>query len=128
MKHHHDYYQYDQFQGDYELLPSIFGINYSQIPEEDLIFKSYNLFNKALWSVRFDSKFIARFNDFNLNQMFYVLGFVYYLATGHFLTKAGTGMANYGHVRPLEVLAIPFNRFFTCKIFHEKNMFIHIGI
>lgn len=89
LKHHHDYFQYDQFEGSFELLPAITGINFTQLVAEDLIYKSYNLFSKALWPIRFDSKFLARLNDYNLGQIFYVLGFVYYLACGYFHSKVG---------------------------------------
>lgn len=52
---------------------------------------------------------------------------MYYLACGHLETK-NVLKTKWGYVRPLESKTIPFNRFFTAKIFKEKNIFIHIGV
>ena len=31
-------------------------------------------------------------------------------------------------MRPLQVKTIPFNRFFSLKIFRDKNIFVHVGV
>jgi hypothetical protein len=127
LKHHHDYYLYDQFENSFELLPSISNLNLSQISDESLLYKSFNLFSKAIWPVRFNSKFVARLNDYGTEQIYLVLGYVYYLAMGNFGTKTAM-QGNYGYVRALAVKSIHFNRFFVVKIFKEKNMFVHVGV
>lgn len=58
-----------------------------------------------------------------------MLGFVCYLAAGNFCSKASLPFnAQYGYARSLDVSSIPFNRFFSVKIFREKNIFVHIGV
>ena len=85
------------------------------------------MFPKAIWPIRFSSKFVARLNDYATDQIFYVLGFVYLLACGTFKTKHELGLA-YGYARALEVKTIPFNRFLVVKIYREKNLFVQIGV
>ena len=86
------------------------------------------MFEKAIWPIRFNSKFVARLNDYAIEQVYYVLGFVYFLACGNFKTKYDVPNNQYGFIRPLEAKTIPFNRFFVMKIFREKNMFVHVGV
>lgn len=58
-----------------------------------------------------------------------MLGFVYFLAAGNFYLKSALPHnVQYGNARPLDILSIPFNRFFSVKIFREKNIFVHIGV
>ena len=100
LKFHHEYYEYDQFDNTFELLPSLDSINLDQITDESLIYKSFSLFPKALWSIRFSSKFVSKVNDFAVEQIYYILGFVYSLANGNFGSK--TAMKNnYGYIRAL---------------------------
>jgi len=52
--------------------------------------------------------------DLSLSQIYYVLGFVYFLADGNFYEK---GELTYGYIRPLAMKNINFNRFFAVKLF-----------
>lgn len=79
-----------------------------------------------MWPVRFNRKFIARINDYNYEEMLRVIGEVMLLANGRF-----PGVKNYNQksfVKPIDTKGFPFNRFFTYKLFKEKNMIIHIGV
>ena len=109
------------------MIPRLKNVNLSHVSDEALIFKSYPLFEKALWSVRFSSKFVGRLSDYHQDQLYYVLGFVYYLANGNFGTKYAL-KNQYGFVRSLDVKTVAFNRFFVCKIFQDKNMFVQVGV
>ena len=126
IQHQHDYYQYDQFDSNFELIPNLNNVNLSQITDESLIFKSFRLF-KTPWPIRFNTKFVGRINDYHIEQIYYVLGFVYYLALGNFSGKAALGN-NYGYARCLATKTVALNRFFAVKIFKEKNLFVHIGV
>lgn len=115
ISYHHEYYEYDQFDSNTQLLQiNNSQINLNFIQNEQIIYKSFNLFPKAKWPIRFDSKFVARIKDYNLSQIYYVLGFVYFLANGRFYQK---GKLTYGYVRPVTTKNINFNRFFVVKLF-----------
>lgn len=126
IQYQHDYYQYDQFDSSFEIIPNLNNVNLSQISDESLIFKSFKLF-KTPWPIRFNTKFVGRINDYQLDQIYYVLGFVYYLANGNFGGKPAFNN-NWGYARSLMTKTVAFNRFFAVKIFKEKNMFVHVGV
>ena len=44
IQYQHDYYQYDQFDSSFEIIPNLNNVNLSQISDESLIFKSFKLF------------------------------------------------------------------------------------
>lgn len=66
-------------------------------------------------------------NDYSIEQIYYVLGFIYYLSMGNFSGKSAL-YNNYGYARALSTKTVSFNRFFAVKIYKEKNLFVHIGV
>lgn len=126
LNHKHDYYEEDQFNPSFELLENL-ETNYERIIDCSIIYKSFELIREALWPLRFNKKFIARLNDLTFNQVLYVLGFVSYLAKGNFHSKEAAS-SEYGHVKPIHCKVVPFNRYFSCRIFKEKNVIVQIGV
>ena len=84
---YHEYYEQDQFDNGFELLPSL-DINLYTVSNEELLYKSWNIFKGALWPIRFHSKFASRLVSYQENQILYVLSFVYLIAMGNFFPKA----------------------------------------
>ena len=75
------------------------------------------MFKKCRWPIRFDSKFVARFNECTISQMKYILSFVLLIGDGHFIPKAKIS-GQYGYARPITTTrSFPFNRFFHVKCF-----------
>lgn len=58
---YHEYTEYDQFDSQFTTLNNLSG-NLERIKDSDLIYKSFNLFKQCKWPIRFNSKFVARFN------------------------------------------------------------------
>jgi hypothetical protein len=67
-------------------LPSL-DVNLYTVSNEELIYKSFNIFNNPLWPIRFHSKFVAKMTTYSVNQIKYVLSFVMLLAEGQLYGK-----------------------------------------
>lgn len=61
---HYEYYEFDQFDISFKQLDSI-NVNLENVVSEECIYKSYDLFRKCLWPVRFSSKFNARLQSYS---------------------------------------------------------------
>lgn len=117
-----EYYESDQFNQNFSLLEN-FDVNLSFIEDVSLILKSFKLFPKAIWPIRFNSKFVSKIQGYgNPEEIFYILGQVYSLACGSITTIDRHGL------RPLAAKSIPLNRLFSVRLLRERNMFVHIGV
>lgn len=115
-----EYYEQDQFNQYFALLDN-FDVNMALIEDMRLILKSYQLFSKAVWPIRFHSKFVSKIQSYNNpDEIFYILAHVDSLACGNISSFSG--------VRPINFKTIPMNRFFCQRILRERNLFIHIGV
>jgi hypothetical protein len=128
IKYYHEFYEYDQFDDGFKLLPSL-DVNLSTVTDDAILYKSYNLFKGCPWNVRLGNKFSARLQDFALNQLEYILSFVMLIAEGHFHGRNSKNISgSYGFITPIETKTIPHNRFFSLKIFREKNVIFNVGV
>lgn len=101
-----------------------FDVNLSFIESEKVILKSFKLFPKAIWPIRFHGKFVSRVQGLhNPDEVLYVLAQVYRLACGTVST-----VDSFGGTRVIHTKTIPFNRFLSVKLQKERNMFVHIGV
>lgn len=107
-------------------------VNLYSVSSKELIMQSVNIFEGALWPIRFHSKFVSKLSSFMPNEIEYVLSFVYLLADGQFYGKkffqTCKHLGEYGYVVPLDYNTLPKNRFFNMKIFREKNMLFSVGV
>lgn len=83
---YHDYYEYDQFDSSFELLPSM-DINMYTVSNDESIYKSWNIFKGGIWPIRFHSKFTSKMVSYQANQIKYVLSFIWLLAQGIFIGR-----------------------------------------
>ena len=128
IQYYHEYYEYDQFDNRFSLLPRL-DVNLHSIGDESLLYKSFNLFKGCAWQIRFGNKFASRVQAYTLTQIEYILSFVMMLGEGNFHGRHSKNLnGSFGYVTPIEVKAIPHNRYFTFKIFREKNILVHIGV
>lgn len=120
----HRYYEEDQFDQTFSLLEH-FDLNLAFIEDMSLILKSFKLFPKAIWPIRFHSKFVSRISSIsNPDELYYVFAQVYCLACGQFSTSRDSRAG----LRPIHTKVIPMNRFFSVRILRERNLFLHIGV
>lgn len=118
-----EYYEEDQFNQYFSLLQN-FEVNLFMIESEKIIFKSFKLFPKALWPIRFHNKFVSKLRSYsNADEVIYIMAQVYRAASGTMFPGTQPG-----GVRALPTKSIPFNRFLTMKLMRERNLFIHIGV
>lgn len=80
---YYEYYEFDQFDASFETLPSL-DVNLYSVSNEELIYKSYNVFSNSIWPIRFHSKFVSKATGFAPNQIKYILSFILLLAEGNF--------------------------------------------
>lgn len=126
---YHEYYEYDQFDTTFELLPSL-DVNLYTVGNEEIIYKSWNIFRDCNWQVRFHSKLASKMAGFQANQILYILSFVYFVAMGNFIGKGSLlpTEGKFGYVTPIGGKNIPHNRFFLLKLFREKTILFHVGV
>jgi hypothetical protein len=118
-----EYYEEDQFNQNFTLLDT-FDVNMVFIKNIKLIFKSFKLFPKAIWPVRFSTKFVGKIQSYsNPDEVYYVMARIYSLACGEIRTAK-----NGGSVRPIQTRVIPMNRFFWVKLLRERNLLVHVGV
>jgi len=95
----HEYFESDQYGPNFALLENL-NVNLERVVDESIIFKSFELFKNAKWPIRFNTKFVARINDYSVNEIYYILGYVYFLAQGNIVSK-GALKSPWGYSRPL---------------------------
>jgi len=125
----HEYYEEDQFKESFTLLDS-FDVNLTFIEDFRLIIKSFKLFPKAVWPIRFHNKFVSKLQSYgNPDELLYILSQVYMLACGLISTyKGGSVLMKGGCVHRIQTKTIPMNAFFHMKLMRERNLFFHIGV
>lgn len=79
LQNYHEYYEYDQYDAGFQLLPSL-DVNPHTINDESIIYKSFNLFKGVVWQIRFGNKFTSRMKDYTITQIEYILSFILLLA------------------------------------------------
>lgn len=79
LQFYYEYYEFDQYDSTFEILPSL-DVNLYTVSNEELIYKSFNLFHNSIWPIRFHNKFVAKVTTFTANQIKYVLSFIMMLS------------------------------------------------
>lgn len=75
-----EYYEKDQFKEGFFLIENF--SNLAMIQDESIILKSFKLFPKTIWPMRYHTKFLSKLHSYTPEELIYILSHLYRLASG----------------------------------------------